>query len=137
MSTEKNEKINIIKKFQKLMDNGQLKNALELVDQHAIWHSDEVGAPWSGIHHGIDAITEHFNAISGTTQEFKRHVDQFIVNDDLVIELGSLSCILSKTNKSFATEYVCLYTISNGKIISYRIFEDSLKLYRAYFNDET
>jgi len=74
------------------------------------------------------------NAISGTTQDFKRYAQKFIEQGELVIELGSLSFILNKTKKPFNTDYICLYTIKDRKITSYRIFEDSLKLCRAYYD---
>jgi hypothetical protein len=125
--------IDIIKKFQSHMGDGEQAQAFKMISDNAIWHSDEIGAPWSGIHKGIDAIKLHFQNISGTTKNFKRHTKEFIEHGNLVIELGSLSCILNKTDLPFETEYVCLYEIAGDKISSYRIFEDSLHLYNAYF----
>lgn len=122
----------LIQHFQSLMGMGKREEAFDLIDNKATWHSDEIGAPWSGIHHGIDEIKTHFGNISGTTKDFQREAKHWVEHGNLVIEIGSLSCILNKTNQPFATEYVCLYEVSDGKIISYRIFEDSLKLYRAY-----
>ena len=124
----------LVQSFQQLMSTKQLDAALQLVDTKAVWHSDEIGAPWSGIHHGMAAIREHFNNISGTTTNFERSILEIFSHKNLVIEIGSLSCTPDKTGQPFATEYVCLYGIENNKIISYRIFEDSLKLYRAYFS---
>lgn len=133
MDSEKSKKIDIIIEFQHLMGEGNFDAAFQLIDSEAIWHSDEIGAPWSGVHHGIDKIKQHFQNISGTTKNFKRETKEFIEHGDLVIELGGLSCILNKTGLPFETEYVCLYQVINNKISSYRIFEDSLYLYNAYF----
>ncbi len=133
MSAERKNKIELVKAFQQSMAEGDRDSAFKLIDDNAMWHSDEIGAPWSGIHHGIEQVKLHFNSITGTTKNFKRVIAEMIEAGDKVIELGSLSCILNKTNKPFATEYVCIYTVINAKIVSYRIFEDSLKLYRAYF----
>ena len=125
--------IDRVKLFYTLRTDGEKQAALDMIAADAVWHSDEIGAPWSGVHRGKEAINEHFEAISGTTEKFRRYDQKFIEQGEWVIELGSLSCILNKTKKPFDTEYVCLYTIEGGKITSYRIFEDSLKLYRAYF----
>jgi ketosteroid isomerase-like protein len=133
---EKN-KVELVKAFQQCMGEGDRESAFALIDDNAVWHSDEIGAPWSGIHNGIEQVKLHFNNISGTTKNFQRNIGDMIEAGDRVIELGSLSCTLNKTNKLFVTEYVCLYTVINAKITSYRIFEDSLKLYRAYFGNET
>lgn len=128
-----NTQIPLIQSFQSHLANNEFDDAFALVSTDAIWHSDEIGAPWSGVHYGLDAIKEHFLAIRGTTRDFTRTTNRWIADDDLVIELGSLSCLLNKTSQPFSTEYVCLYTVRNNTIHSYRIFEDSLKLYRAYF----
>lgn len=135
MDKNKQSKIDIVTKFQQLMSDGDTASAFQLIDDTATWHSDEIGAPWSGVHHGIDEIKQHFQNISGTTKNFQREIKELIEHGDLVIELGGLTCILNKTGQPFATEYVCLYGVRDHKIISYRIFEDSLKLYRAYFSD--
>jgi len=125
--------IELVKKFQQQLSQDS-KAAFDLIAQDAVWHSDSIGAPWSGTHRGKENVIKHFASIKGTTTHFKRHIDDFIEKGNLVIELGSLSCILNKTNKPFQTEYVCLYRFENGKILSYKIFEDSLKLYQAYHN---
>ena len=132
---ESDSNIEIIQQFQNLISNEDKSAAYQLIADDALWHSDEIGAPWSGIHQGKQAIKQHFSNISGITKDFKRFKQEFIEKDSLVIEIGSLSCILNKTEKPFATEYVCLWRLQDGKIQSYRIFEDSLKLYKAYYND--
>ena len=125
--------IDVVKKFQNLMAQGDQAQAFKMITDDAIWHSDEIGAPWSGVHKGIEAIKSHFQNISGTTKNFKRNTKEFIAHGNLIIEIGGLSCILNKTNLPFETEYVCLYEVTGDQISSYRIFEDSLHLYNAYF----
>jgi ketosteroid isomerase-like protein/mannose-6-phosphate isomerase-like protein (cupin superfamily) len=132
--SNKNENINLVKLFQDLMSQKKKEAAFELIDKNAIWHSDEIGAPWSGVHHGLDDIKLHFQNISGTTKNFQRTINELIEHNNSVIEIGELSCILNKTDQPFETEYVCIYKVVDAKITSYRIFEDSLKLYRAYFD---
>ena len=127
--------IEIIQNFQEGIAKSNFEDAFNLISDNALWHSDEIGAPWSGIHKGKAEILKHFDAIKGTTKNFKRHHQQFIGQGDLVIEIGSLSCTLVKTGKPFDTDYICLYEIVGGRIASYRIFENSLKLYNAYFGE--
>jgi len=31
-----------------------------MIADDAVWHSDEIGAPWSGIHCGKENIKKHF-----------------------------------------------------------------------------
>jgi ketosteroid isomerase-like protein/mannose-6-phosphate isomerase-like protein (cupin superfamily) len=123
----------LIKKFQQLLNSNDKQSAFQLVAPDAVWHSDEIEAPWSGVHRGKAAIIRHFRAISGTTENFSRNVEQFIENDDSVVEIGSLKCVFKKNKQPFATDYVCIYKVRNNQIYYYRIFEDSLKLRWAYF----
>ena len=136
MNIDKENNIELVKKFQNLMQQKKQEEAFQLIDSDATWHSDEIGAPWSGIHKGIKEIKKHFANITGTTTDFTRNTCELFAYKNMVIEFGSLSCILNKTKQPFATEYVCIYKVKDDKISYYRIFEDSLKLYRAYFNDE-
>ena len=129
-------RVGVVKDFQQHMSSGEKDQAFNMIADDAIWHSDEIDAPWSGVHQSKENIIKHFANIAGTTLEFSRHTDEFIEHNDLVIEIGSLRCILKKTNKPFDTQYVCLYRVSDNKITYYRIFEDSLKLFRAYYPEK-
>lgn len=125
----------IIERFRLLMAQGQRDAAFAMLTEDAYWHVDEIGAPWSGVFHGRDAIIEHFSKIDGTTRHFKRKIDRLFEDGDTVIEIGSLDCELVKTGEPFHTEYVSVYQTRDGKLSYYRIYEDSLKLYRAYYKE--
>ncbi len=135
MSKDNKNLITVVEEFQHLMHKKNLTSAFALIDENATWHSDEIGAPWSGVHHGITQIKEHFKNISGTTTDFERTINEIFEYKNMVFEIGALSCVLNKTGQPFETDYICQYIIRNEKIISYRIFEDSLKLYKAYFDN--
>ena len=126
----------IIQQFRQLMGSGQREAAFAMLTDDAYWHVDEIGAPWSGVFHGREAIIEHFSKIDGTTRGFKRQIDRLFEEGDTVIEIGSLDCELVKTGEPFHTEYVSVYQTRDGKLSYYRIYEDSLKLYRAYFKEQ-
>lgn len=128
-------KIEIIQSFYKLMAEKKMEDAFLLIDENAVWHSDPIHAAWSGIHYGKEKIRQHFLAIKSETTEFSRKIDEFIEFKDKVIEIGSLHCRLIKTNNLFDTDYVCIYQFKAEKIVYYRIYEDSLKLYNAYYNE--
>ena len=115
MNTDKEKNVELVKQFQNLMLEKKQEEAFALIDADATWHSDEIGAPWSGIHKGIAAIRNHFANIAGTTTDFTRNQSELIANKNMVIELGSLSCILNKTKQPFATEYVCIYKFKDEK----------------------
>jgi ketosteroid isomerase-like protein len=72
----------------------------------------------------------------GTTRDFSRKIDRLFEDGDTVIEIGSLDCVLVKTGEPFHTEYVSVYQTRNEQLAYYRIYEDSLKLYRAYFKEQ-
>jgi ketosteroid isomerase-like protein len=125
----------IITQFRQLMAEGKREAAFDMLTDDAYWHVDEIGAPWSGVFHGKDQIIAHFSRIDGTTSGFSRKIDQLFEEGDTVIEIGSLDCVLVKTGEPFHTEYVSVYKTRNGQLAYYRIYEDSLKLHRAYFKE--
>ena len=55
--------IDTVQRFQQLMAKGDPLSSLAMIADDATWHSDEIGAPWSGIHKGIAEIKAHFNNI--------------------------------------------------------------------------
>ena len=129
--------LNIIKKFHAAFAAGHKEAAFAMIADDAIWYSDKIDAPWSGTHHGIEAIKQHFADAGANIQadnlEGRKFLSQrFIEQDELVIELGDLSIKFTSNQQSFSGEYVCVYTIENNKICTFKVFEDSMALYNAY-----
>ena len=92
--------VDIVKAFSAFMKENNTSAAFELIDDNAVWHSDEIGAPWSGIHIGKENIAKHFAAIRKETESFKKVVEDYLEKDDTVIEIFSLQCIFKKTKKT-------------------------------------
>ena len=128
--------LDTVKAFAAFMKENNTSAAFDLIDDNAVWHSDEIGAPWSGIHVGKENIIKHFAAIRQETESFKKIVENYLEKDDMVIEICSLHCVFKKTKKPFDTRCVCIYMLKNGKIISYEVLENSLKLYQSYFPED-
>jgi ketosteroid isomerase-like protein len=125
---------NVVARFRQLMADGNKSAAYAMISDDAYWQNDEIGAPWSGIYHGQHAVIGQFSKMAGTTRNMTRHTDRVLTDGDSLIEFGSLDCILVKTGKPYHTEFVSVYKVRDGKLTYYRIYEDSLKLYRAYYS---
>lgn len=128
------ENLTVVRNFLQHQKNAQFDQALALIDDSAIWHSDSINAPWSGTHKGKQAIIKHFANIRTSVSSFKKTRFDLVASESthFVYEYVYLECTFQNNNEHFATHLVSIYEVKNGKIISYRVLEDSNTLYQTY-----
>ncbi len=139
MEIMKQENLIVVKNFLQHQKNAQLDQALALIDDAAIWHSDSINAPWSGTHQGKKAIMKHFANIRAAVSSFKKTPFDLVASEstNFVYEYVYLECTFQNNHEHFATHLISIYEVKNGKIILYRVLEDSNHLYQAYHKTST
>ncbi|AXA34602.1 nuclear transport factor 2 family protein [Francisella adeliensis] len=128
------ENLKTIKNFLKFQQTGQTDKAVEMIDDDAAWHSDNIGGSWSGSHYGINAIKRHFKNISSSVSAFKKTPFDLVASSEsnFVYEYSYLECTFQHNSKDFETHLISIYEVKDNKIISYRVLEDSNTLYKKY-----
>ena len=126
--------LTIVQKFLQHQKNGQTENMLTLISDDAMWHSDSIDAPWSGVHRGKEAIIKHFMNIRASVSSFKKTQYDLVASNSthFVYEYAYLECKFQRNGVFFATHLISIYEIKNNKINSYRVLEDSNTLYQTY-----
>ncbi|QIW10957.1 nuclear transport factor 2 family protein [Francisella sp. LA112445] len=126
--------LEIIKDFLNFQKTGQPEKVIELIDNNAAWHSDSIEGPWSGSHHGKDAIIKHFTNIKASVSEFKKTPIDLVASEEtnFVYEYAYLECTFQHNNEFFETHLISIYEVKDQKIVSYRVLEDSNNLYQTY-----
>jgi len=130
----KSKNINIVKEFLRHQSKGELELALKHISDNAVWHTDSIEAPWSGVHQGKPEIINHFKNIKASVLSFSKTTFDISGSDNhaLVYEYGLLKCQFAHNNQHFESHIVSIYEIKMDKIHSYRVLENSLALHDSY-----
>jgi ketosteroid isomerase-like protein len=92
--------------------------------------------PWVGHRTGPNEIANFFTLFFDAAEPLAFEVySQTQTGDDEVLITGRFAYRFRTSGLEFEDEFVQRYTTSDGRITSFRIFEDSLGLARAYLGD--
>jgi ketosteroid isomerase-like protein len=73
----------------------------------------------------FQGIAEHEEAIEFSPQEF-------FASEDRVCVLGHYACTIRKTGRKVASDWVHVFTVRNGKVVTFRGFNDTAQFAEAY-----
>jgi uncharacterized protein len=114
---------------------GDIATLLGYFDDSVVWttiHGADPAIPSSGVWKGKSGVAEFFQKLAGeqTFQAFEPR--EFIAQGNTVVVLGHYKSTFSHNNRSFASDWVMVFTLSNGKVTSFREFADSAALNAAF-----
>jgi uncharacterized protein len=115
-------------------ERGDIPGILAALDDNVIW-KPVMGAgahvPTAGERRGKIAVGEFFK-ILGVTVDFERFEPaEFIAQGDKVVVLGHYAA-KTPAGKRFVSDWVMVFTLRNGKVVSFQEFTDSAAIDRAY-----
>ena len=105
---------------------GDIEALLSLLDEHVEWASSgPPELPTSGRRRGRQQVAEFFQAVDGMTeiQRFEPHT--FVCEGERVVVLGSATERLKATGKVLDSEWAHVFTVKNGKIVSFQEYLDT------------
>jgi ketosteroid isomerase-like protein len=89
--------------------------------------------PWAGDRTGPEDIRQFFELFFEAAEPLAFEVYTFTeAGEDQVLITGRFAYRFHASGLEFDDEFIQRYTIADGKITAFRIFEDSLGLARAY-----
>ena len=127
--------LNAVQKFFMGLEEGNLEKALESVHEDAVFSApgpDSV--PIYNTFHGKEGVREFINILGEMFDTEAFEIYDIIEKDGYVFALGLMKHGVKKTGKIFECEWVLVCKIKDGKIISYKMFEDTAALEKAYLN---
>ncbi|MGP3987557.1 nuclear transport factor 2 family protein [Streptomyces sp. 3N207] len=113
---------------------------LELVAEEAAWSvpGDPEIVPWAGTHHGRETLRYgYFGPLFEATQLLAFDILHTHASAGAVFVNGRFTYRFRPSAEVLEDEFVMRFTVADGRITSYRIYEDSLTLARAYTGDPT
>jgi ketosteroid isomerase-like protein len=88
--------------------------------------------PQSGLRRGRAAVAEFFKQVAETTDFSSFEPQEFIAQGDQVVAVGKYAARMKPSGHTYASGWVMLFTVRNGKIVRFREYSDSAQLIRAY-----
>lgn len=128
--------LNAVQKFFMGLEEGNLEKALESVHEGTVFSApgpDSV--PIYNTFHGKEGVREFINILGEMFDTEAFEIYDIIEKDGYVFALGLMKHRVKKTGKIFECEWVLICKIKDNQIISYKMFEDTAALEKAYLNN--
>lgn len=88
--------------------------------------------PFAGKRRGREEVANFFKALSDAEDVLEFEPKEFIAQGDKVAVVGNYSGRVKSTGKTATTEWVHVFTISNGKVTNFREYFDTAIALEAY-----
>ena len=113
--------------------SGDLAGLLELLSEDVHWQTPEIeGAEFGGKRRGREDVGEFFATLA--KEEDITHFEplEFLAVEDKVVVLGVSTSTVRETGNIYHTEWVHIFTIKEGNIVSFVEFFDNAAATRAF-----
>jgi ketosteroid isomerase-like protein len=131
MSEQSN--LDIVKKGYECFGNGDIPGLLELFADDIEWTLPEVqGAPHGGARRGKEAVTEFFTLLNEAEEITHFEPSEFIAEGDRIVVLGSVKATARSTGRSYETDWVHVFRVTDGKVASFREHFNTAAVNRAF-----
>ncbi len=112
---------------------GDIQALLNLMSDDIIWELPEIeDVPIAGSRSGRDAVGEFFAMMARDQDVIVFEPREFVADGDKVVALGHYQWRVRDTDREFATDFVHVFTIRNGKIVAFREHFDTAAVAAAY-----
>ena len=125
--------IGLIRKIYAAFGAGDVKTILDNVSDDAKWinHGPDT-IPYAGSRSGKTQIREFFQAIADSTIGGKVIPENFVAQADTVVATGRYKATVRDTGLDIDTPIAHLFTVRNGKVVTWEGFSDSARVAEAH-----
>jgi uncharacterized protein len=118
--------------------SGDVPGLLTLLSEDVHWQVPEIeNASFGGKRRGREAVGEFFGLLAAEEDITHFEPIDFMAADDKVVVLGTTGSTVRETGKSYHTEWVHIFTVIEGKIVSFVEFFDNAAATRAFQKSTT
>lgn len=112
---------------------GNIQGLLDLLADDVTWQLPEIeGVAIAGKRSGRDSVREFFATVARDQDVIEFEPREFVAQGDKVISLGNYRWRVKDTGREFASDFVHVFTIRDGKIVAFREHFDSAAVAAAY-----
>jgi hypothetical protein len=131
MSREAN--LELVQSLYAAFDRADLAAILERLDPEIVWTMPGPAdiLPFAGEHRGHEGVVRLFGLLMSTVAFEALEPRRMLADDSTVLVVGSARTRLLATGRTVEHEWVARYEIAAGRIVQYRIYEDTAALAAA------
>jgi ketosteroid isomerase-like protein len=112
---------------------GEIQALLDQMSDDATWQLPEIqGVALAGKRAGRDGVKDFFETVARDQEVLEFDPREFVAQGDKVVSLGNYKWRVKNTGREFASDFVHIFTIRNGKIVAFREHFDTAVVAAAY-----
>ena len=116
----------IVKQAYDNFKRGDIESVLGLMSNDIDWRLPAVeGMPQSGERRGINQVGEFFSLLAETQEFSEFEPREFIAQGDRVVALGNYRWMAKPTGREFSSNFVHVFTLSDGKVTGFDEYFDT------------
>ncbi len=124
---------NIVHQFYQALANRELDQLLYLFSEQPDWDvpGNQELAPWLGKRRSRKEIRDFFVLLWQSIEPVSAKIDHVLAEGDFAVVTGEFSSVMLRTGEVYSSIFSAHFTVLDGKIIRYRLQEDSYGLVEA------
>src|SRR5438552_2672167 len=112
---------------------GNIQGLLDQMSEDVTWQLPEMtDVPLAGKRTGRDGVKEFFATLARDQDVLEFEPREFVAEGDKVVSLGHYRWRVKDTGREYASDFVHIFTVRDGKIVAFREHFDSAVVARAY-----
>ena len=125
--------IELVQRAYGAFGRGDIPGVLETMSDDVDWNiPGPAGIPTIGRRSGRSAVAEFFQTLGEAQTNEAFEPRKFFASEDMVIVLGHYRWKVNSTGRSVDCDWVHAFTVTNGKVSSFKEFTDTAAFAEAY-----
>lgn len=88
--------------------------------------------PTTGLRRGIEGVQRFFTDLAGSVEFSQFEPREFFAGGDKVVVLGAYAGKSKMTGRTFASDWVMVFTVRDGKVVQFREYADIAAIDAAF-----
>jgi ketosteroid isomerase-like protein len=112
---------------------GNIQGLLDQMSDNLTWELPEIdGVPFTGKRTGRDGVKDFFATLARVQDVLEFEPLESLAQGDKVVSLGHYKWRVKDTGQEYASDFVHVFTVRDGKIIGFREHFDTAAVAAAY-----
>ena len=114
-------------------NTGNIEGLLDQMSDNITWQLPEIeGVALAGKRTGRDGVKDFFATLARDQDVIEFEPREFVAQGDKVISLGHYRWRVKDTGREYASDFVHIFTVRDGKIVAFREHFDTAVVAAAY-----